>query len=78
MPNMKTVGQKNLKLLGGQAFSIKAPVTLTFDLKINRAYLLIMTYPMPNMKTVGQKNLKLFSRQTAGRPVGQTDKLIPV
>jgi hypothetical protein len=31
MQNMKTVGQRNLKLLGGQTFNVKAPVTLTFD-----------------------------------------------
>ena len=31
MPNMKTVGQKILKLLGIQAFLVKAPVTITFD-----------------------------------------------
>jgi hypothetical protein len=32
MQNMKTVGQRNLKLLGGQVFFlVKAPVTLTFD-----------------------------------------------
>jgi ABC-type uncharacterized transport system substrate-binding protein len=31
MPNMKTVGQRNLKILGGTLFSVKAPVTWTFD-----------------------------------------------
>jgi hypothetical protein len=38
MPNMKTICQKILKILGGQTFLVKAPVTLTFDLKINIGY----------------------------------------
>jgi hypothetical protein len=46
MPNMKTVGQMNLKLLGGQAFLIQGPCDLDLwpgDLKIIRGHLLIMT-----------------------------------
>jgi hypothetical protein len=43
MPNMKTVGQRILKLLGGQDFLTKAPVTLNFDLKIKRGHLLVIT-----------------------------------
>jgi hypothetical protein len=46
IPNMKTVGQWNLKLLGGQAFYIQGPCDLDLwpsDLKINRCLLLIMT-----------------------------------
>jgi hypothetical protein len=42
--NMKTVGQRNSKLLGGQAFLVKAPCDLWLGhLKINRDHLLIMT-----------------------------------
>ena len=43
MQYMKTLGQRILKLLDGQAFLVKAPVTLTFDLKINRGHLILMT-----------------------------------
>jgi hypothetical protein len=47
MPYMKTVGQRNIKLLGKQAFLVKACLTLLdlwpSDLKINRGHLLIMT-----------------------------------
>jgi hypothetical protein len=41
MPNMKTVGQNNLKLLGGQAFKSQGPCDLDLwpsDLKINRGH----------------------------------------
>jgi hypothetical protein len=37
MQNIKTVGQRNLELLGGQAFEVKAPVTLTFDLVTSKS-----------------------------------------
>jgi hypothetical protein len=43
---MKTVSQRNLKLLGGQAFFSHGPCDLDLwpnDLKINRGNLLIMT-----------------------------------
>jgi hypothetical protein len=45
MPNMKTVGQRKLKLLGRQAFLVKAPVTLTFEPVTSKSIgvLLIMT-----------------------------------
>jgi hypothetical protein len=65
MPKMKTVGQKNLKLLGGQAFFSQGPCD--FDLKINRGHLLIMT-SMPNVKTVGQRNLNFLGGK------GKTDR----
>jgi hypothetical protein len=41
MQKMKIVGQRNLKLLDGQAFYSQGPCDL--DLKINKGRLLIMT-----------------------------------
>jgi hypothetical protein len=61
MPNMKTVGQRNLKLFGGQAFWSQGPIVLDLwpgDLKINTGHLLIMTNLHAKLKTVGQRNLK--------------------
>jgi hypothetical protein len=85
---MKTVGQRNLKLLGGQAFWSPGPSDFDLwpgDLKINRDYLPRLT-SMQNMKTVGQRNLKLLGEQdntdgqpdgrTAGRPEGQANSSI--
>jgi hypothetical protein len=46
MSNMKTLGQRILKLVGGQAFFSKSPFVLDIwpgDLKINIGHLIIMT-----------------------------------
>jgi hypothetical protein len=46
MPNMKIVGQRNLKLLDRQAYSSQGTCDLDLwpgDLKINMGHLLIMT-----------------------------------
>ena len=66
---MKIVGQRILKLLGGQSFLIKAPVTMTFDPVTSRSIGFILI-SMQNMKTVGQMILKLLGGQgkTDGRP----------
>jgi hypothetical protein len=58
MPNMKTVGQRNLKLLGGQGFYSQGPVTLTFDSVIsknNRGHLLILTNLHAKYEDCGSK-----------------------
>jgi hypothetical protein len=58
MPNIKTVGQRNLKLLGGQAFWSQGPCDLDLwpgDLKINRVYLLIMTKLHAKYEDCGSK-----------------------
>jgi hypothetical protein len=47
MPNMKTMDQRILKLMGGQAFWSQDPCDLDLwlvDLKINMGHLIIMTY----------------------------------
>jgi hypothetical protein len=66
MPNMKTVGQRNLKLLGQQIFFSQDP----FDLKINRDHLLIRTNLHAKYEDCGSWNLKLLGGQgkTDGRP----------
>jgi hypothetical protein len=66
MPNMKTVGQRNLKLFGGQAFFVKAPVTLTFKPVSSKSIEVIYSSwltSVPTMKTVGHRNLKLLDGQ---------------
>jgi hypothetical protein len=91
---MKIVGQKNLKLLGGQAFSSQGPCDLDLwpsDLKINRGHLQIMTNLHAKYEDCVSKESYVIwrtrkNRRTArrpdGRPAGQTDvrtdKLIPV
>jgi hypothetical protein len=55
MPNMKTVGQRILKLLGGEWSLVNTPVALTFGLKINRANLLIMTNQYTKYEEFGSK-----------------------
>jgi hypothetical protein len=60
MPNMKTVGQRILKLFGGQAFEVNGPVTYTFDPVTWKALWVCWwswLSPMPNMKTEGQRIL---------------------
>jgi hypothetical protein len=72
---MKTMGQSNLKLLGGQAFLSQGPCDLDLwpgDLKINRDHLLIMT----NVHWADKK--KTTDIRTAGQSDGRTDELIPV
>jgi hypothetical protein len=48
---MKTVGQRNLKLLGGQAFFSQGPC----DLKMNFGHLLIMTNLYAKYEDCGSK-----------------------
>jgi hypothetical protein len=50
--------------LGRHALLVYAPVTLTFDLKISRGHLLIMTNLNTKYEDLGQRNLKLLGRQT--------------
>jgi hypothetical protein len=55
---MKTVDQSILKQLSGQAFSVKAPVTLTFDpddFKINRGHLVVMINIYAKYEDCGSK-----------------------
>jgi hypothetical protein len=54
---MKTVSQRNLEVLGGQAFLVKAPVTLTFDLTINRDHFLILNNIHATYEDCGSKEL---------------------
>jgi hypothetical protein len=65
MSNMKTSGQRNLKLLGGHFFS-QGLVTFTFNPVTSKLKGVIYSSwltAMPNMKTVGQRNLKLLGGQ---------------
>jgi hypothetical protein len=77
---MKTAGQRILKLLGGQYFSIKAPVTLTFDLKIKRGHLLIMTNLHAKYEDCVSKESQVIGqirkKPPAGQPDGQADSSI--
>jgi hypothetical protein len=82
---MKTVGQRLLKLLGGQAFWSQGPCDLDLwpdDFKINRGHLLILTNLHAKCETVSQSywadKKKTNGRQKDGQPDGLTDKLIPV
>jgi hypothetical protein len=62
MPNFKTVGQRNLKLLGGQTFEVQAPVTLTFDLVTSKSIGVIGLSNPGKFKEVGYlANFQLIS-----------------
>jgi hypothetical protein len=62
---MKTVGQKNLKLFGGQAFGIQGACDLDLcpsDLKINRDHLLTMINVNTKYHDCGSKESKVVGR----------------
>jgi hypothetical protein len=63
---MKTVGQRFLKLLGGEAFWSQGPCDVDLwpsDLKINRGHLLNMTNLHAKYEDCGSRNLKLLGGQ---------------
>jgi hypothetical protein len=78
MFKMKSVGQRNLSYWVDKLFLVKAPVTLTFDLKINRDHLLIIT----NLNTkyedcVSDESLVIGRTRKNRRPAGRADSSIP-
>jgi hypothetical protein len=87
---MKTVGQRDLKLLGGQAFWSQGPCDLDLwsddlwpvDLKIKRGHLLIMTNLYAKFEDCGSNDSEVIgrtskNRMTTGRPDEHADSCIP-
>jgi hypothetical protein len=67
---MKTVGQRILKLLGGQAYFSQGPCDLwSCDIKIKRGHILIMTNLNTKYEDCGSKEFLVKSDRQAYKPI---------